>query len=173
MFDSSYKFRYCNYQDIKQGQYNVRKHILTFSCKKKIQYIVHVEEYPHYTYGVKFYLKNHRLSRRKYNLLTNLHDPLSVIGTCVEIMLYFYAKNSFASFAFIGANSLKEHTGKNTKRFRIYRRIMENSFSPFTFSHRTYEDKSAYLLLNKDNVEQNLLEKVEKIFAYCYTKKEI
>lgn len=174
MFDSSYKFRYCNYQNIKKGQYDVREHILTFSCKKKIQYIVHVEEYPHYIHVLKFYLKNHRLSHKKYNLLTNLHDPLSVIGTCVEIMLYFYAKNSLASFAFIGANSLTEHTIKNTKRFRIYRRLMENSFSPFTFNHRTYEDKSAYVLLNKYNAEQNTLEKVEKVFADCYlTSKEI
>ena len=136
--------------------------------------MVHVEEYPHYVHVLKFYLKNHRLSHKKYNLLTNLHDPLSVIGTCVEIMLYFYAKNPFASFAFIGANSLAEHTIKNTKRFRIYRRLMENSFSPFTFNHRTYEDKSAYVLLNKDNTEQNILEKVEKVFADCYlTNKEI
>ena len=176
MFDSSYKFRYCNYNNAKKGQYNVREHILTFSCKKKIQYIVRVEEYPHFMYVVKFYLKNHRLSDKKYNLLTNLHDPLSVIGTCVEIMLYFYAKNPSSSFAFIGANSLTEDSVKNTKRFRIYKRIMENSFSPFTFNHRIYEDESAYILLNKDNAEQNLLEKVEQVFTDCYltnTNKDI
>ena len=168
MFNSSYEFRYCNHNNIKKGQYNVREHILTFSCKKANQYIVHVEEYPHFIYVIKFHLKSHRLSEKKYNLQTNLHDPLTVIGTCVEIMLYFYKKNPFASFAFIGANSLNEENVKNTKRFKVYRRIMENAFSPFTFNHLIYEDESAYVLLNKDNIEDNLFEKVEEIFKECY-----
>lgn len=170
MFDSSYKFRYCNHSNIKkgQGQYNVREHILTFSCKKTNQYIVHVEEHPHFVYVIKFHLKSHRLSEKKYNLQTNLHDPLTVIGTCVEIMLYFYKQNPFASFAFIGANSLDEISVKNTRRFKIYRRIMENSFSPFTFNHLIFEDENAYVLLNKNNVEDNLYKKVEEIFKDCY-----
>jgi hypothetical protein len=168
MFDSFYKFRYCNHINIKKGQYNVREHILTFSCKKNNQYIVHVEEYPHFIYVIKFHLKSHRLSEKKYNLQTNLHDPLTVIGTCVEIMLYFYKLNPFASFAFIGANSLGEGSIKNTRRFKVYRRIMENAFSPFTFNHLIYENESAYVLLNKDNIEDNLFEKVEEIFNDCY-----
>lgn len=167
MFNSSYPFRYCNHEKTKKGQYHVLEHKLIFSCKKGNQYIVQVEQYPHHLYVIKFYLKQHRLSENKYSLLTNLHDPLQVIGTCIEILIYFYHKNPFASFAFIGANSLNEPV-KNTRRFKIYRKIMENSFSPLIFNHSVYEEESAYLLLNKDNAEDNVLEKIEKMFHDCY-----
>lgn len=170
MFDSSYKFRYCNHIKIQKGQYHVVEHILTFSSKSKHRYIVRVEEYPHIVYAVKFHLKRHSLSDKKYNIETNLNDPLKVIGTCVEIMLYFYRKNPFATFAFIGANSIFELNRKNTRRFKIYKQIMENSFSVITFNHLVYEDESAYILLNKDNLEDNLFEKIEQMFMSFYTK---
>ena len=170
MFDSSYNFRYCNNTKSQKGQYHVVEHILTFSSKIKYRYIVHVEEYPHFVYVIKFHLKKHALSDKKYNIDTNLQDPLKVIGTCIEIMLYFYRKNPFATFAFMGANSIFELNRKNTRRFKIYRQIMENSFSVITFNHLIYEDESAYVLLNKDNLEDNLFEKIEQMFTSCYFK---
>jgi hypothetical protein len=85
-------------------------------------------------------------------------------------MLYFYRKNPFATFAFIGANSIFELNRKNTRRFKIYKQIMENSFSVITFNHLVYEDESAYILLNKDNLEDNLFEKIEQMFMSFYTK---
>ena len=45
---------------------------------------------------------------------------------------------------------------------------MENAFSPFTFNHLIYENESAYVLLNKNNIENNLFEKVEEMFKDCY-----
>lgn len=170
MFDSSYSFRYCNHTKTQKGQYHVIEHILTFSSKTKHKYIVHVEEYPHSVYAIKFHLKAHSLSDKKYNIETNLKDPLRVIGTCVEIMLYFYHKNPYATLAFIGANSILETDRKNTRRFKIYKQIMENSFSVITFNHLVYENESAYILLNKDNLEVNLLEKIEQMFTSCYAK---
>lgn len=85
-------------------------------------------------------------------------------------MLYFYRKNPFATFAFMGANSIFELNRKNTRRFKIYRQIMENLFSVITFNHLIYEDESAYVLLNKDNLEDNLFEKIEQMFTSCYFK---
>ena len=170
MFDSSYKFRYCNNTKSQKGQYHVVEHILTFSSKIKYRYIVHVEEYPHFVYVIKFHLKNHSKSDKKYNFETHIQDPLKVIGTCIEIMLDFYRKNPFASFAFIGANSILETNRRNTRRFKIYRRIMENSFSVITFKHFIYEDESAYFLLNKDNSESDLFIKIEQMFSSCFFK---
>ena len=47
---------------------------------------------------------------------------------------------------------------------------MENSFSVITFNHLVYEDESAYILLNKGNLEDNLFEKIEQMFMSFYTK---
>ncbi len=69
-------------------------------------------------------------------------------------MDYFLAKNPYASFGFIGANSIGEQKS-NTKRFMIYQRIIKNVISPITFSHYLSEEKSAYLIFNKlGDVEQ-------------------
>lgn len=163
MFDSHYQFRYVNHnlRDIK-GQL-VKEHKLTFSCKNKQKYIVNVEQYNHYIYAIKFFAKSHRLSENKYRLLTNLYDAPAVIMTCVRIMIYFYKRNPYSSFIFVGENGLKENDKNNTKRFKVYKRIMETFFSPVTFAHYTYTEKSAYLMLNKDNPESDLLIKVESV----------
>lgn len=155
MFDSSYSFRYCSHTKPK-GQYNVITHILTFNCNKNHQYIVNVEQYPHSMYAIKFYLKNHRLSDKKYKFITGLNDQIRVLATCIEIMLYFYNKNHYASFAIIGESSLDENTHNNTKRFRVYKRILENLFSPFRFLHLSFPNESAYILVNKDKQVDNL-----------------
>ena len=167
MFDSSYNFRYCNSSKIKKGQYDVREHVLTFNCNLGLRYIVKVEEYYHSLYAIKFYLKIHANSKRKFNLITGNQTPLPVIGTCIEIMKYFIAKNPFASFAFIGSNSVNENR-ENTKRFRIYKQLMENIFSPLNFKHLSFLRESAYILINKDNSEPNLLPLYENMFREIY-----
>lgn len=169
MFDSFYRFRYCTHTKPK-GQYNVITHILTFNCSRNQQYIVNVEEYPHSMYAIKFHLKNHKLSKNKYKFITGLNDQIKIFSTCVEIMLYFYSKNHYASFAIIGESSLNENTRYNTKRFRVYKRILENLFSPFTFLHFSFPNESAYMLVNKEKQVDNLPHFFIEIFNAEYSK---
>jgi len=64
-------------------------------------------------------------------------------------MLFFYDKNPYASFGFIGSNDLGE-SESSTKRFNFYKKLMETFFSPLKFQHLEYPKRSAYLLLNRD-----------------------
>lgn len=168
MFDTHYKFNYIDKKLILQGALQYKEHKFTFTCSKNNRYIVNVEEYDHNVFVIKFHLNAHSGSRNKYSILVKTHNASPVIRTCIEIMLFIYRKNPYASFGFIGANLIKEVSHKNTKRFRLYRKIMENLFSPIHFSHYKYVEKSAYLLLNRDNQEKGLIEKIETLFKTYY-----
>ncbi len=172
MFDTHYEFRYINYRKAKPTDYFIKEHKLIFSSKSNQKYIVNVEEYKLHTYVIKFHLKSHSDSDNKYKLLTNQYDAVKILSTCVNIMLYFYKKDNLASFGFIGANLLDEDEA-NTKRFQVYKRIMENLFSPLYFHHYNIPEKSIYLLLNKANLElnTNLLDDIEQMFKNYYTFK--
>lgn len=130
---------------------------------------VWVEQYEHDIYAVKFHLKNHRLSKKKYNFQTNTFEPRTIVQTCINIMLDIYHENDCASFGFIGSNSEGEDVSM-TKRFRFYRTVIATSFSDKYFAHIEYPDKSAYLLVNKDNLSNNpdLIDKIEEAFIEQY-----
>ena len=58
--------------------------------------------------------------------------------------------NDLASFGFIGANDLGE--GKdNTKRYRVYKKIVKEFFSSENYYHVRSDENSLYLILNKQN----------------------
>lgn len=168
MFDRIYDFKFIMTTEKTEGELAFLEHKFAFRTIHNQRYIVNVEEYSFNVFVIKFHLKAHTDSLNKYRVLTNLDYAPSIIGTCIEIMLEYYRKNPYSSFGFIGINSLFEASRKNTKRFRIYRRIMENTFSPIHFTHYVYEKESAYLMLNKDNSESDLLAKVEKMFQKGY-----
>jgi hypothetical protein len=132
--------------------------------------LIRVEEYPFHVFAVKFHLKAHSNSENKYNLITRLNDANRVIGTAISVMLEFYRKNPFSSFGFVASRLLHEDSQNNTKRFRVYRRVIENLFSPMVFSHLYYERESCYLLLNRDYAKNapDLLLHVEEMFSKIY-----
>ncbi len=163
MFGETYKYRLADVATISQNGIICQQHKYVFRCRFKHLYIVNLEKYEHQFYVIKFYLKQHRLSKNKYNLLSGLHDMPRIMATCLQIMLETYKENPYASFGFMGANSIGEPES-NTKRFKIYKRIMESFFSPIDFSHYTYTEKSAYLMLNKANLNNDLMPNIEKMF---------
>lgn len=171
MFNSFYKFRYCNFKDVNFGKYKIKKHVLIFKNKKNIDYIVHVEEYPLSVFVIKFFLKSHVLSDKRYNILTNFQEPTKIIRTCIEIMKYFLDKNPKASFAFIGTNTVKEDSKSNTKRFKVYGIAMKLFFDSTNFSHIEFEEDSIYLILNKQNNAPNLYDNIKEMLFYCYKLK--
>ena len=157
--------------DRRNEAYLQTRYIYHFKTRFNQTYLVEVEEYRYATYAIKFYLKNHADSRNKYNLLTNDSDAFRILSTCVNIISSILNEQKFASFGFIGVPTVGEKKAKkeaNTKRFRVYRTITQNYFSPDYFRHVVNIEKSTYIILNKQNKEPNLLRKVEAMFQECY-----
>lgn len=79
-------------------------------------------------------------------------------------MISLYRKNEEASFFFIGASSEKESMNlENTQRFRIYKRVMQNFFSPLKFIHVEDKQQSFYLIQNKIPNANMLVKAIEAI----------
>ena len=123
-------------------------HLFTFRAFNRQRCMVLVEEYPHDVFALKFYLKAHAHSPYKYQLLTGFQDVPRIVRTCIEIFRYFFQENEEAFFCFLGSNLVSE-TLAETKRYRLYSKVMQNFFSPLLFEHRIMPDKSLYLMLNK------------------------
>ncbi len=172
MFDptSGYTYDYQGFSVESLSGVSIKRHIYAFKARSKQRYIIEVEEYePFLIYVIKFYLKNTKDSPLKYNLRTNLNEAPTVLSTILNLMAEIYYKNPYCSFGFIGSHDINENRS-NTKRFRIYKRIMENLFSPVDFKHFQYKNGSAYLLLN-NNYSINhpeLFMSIEKYFKTAY-----
>lgn len=152
MFDTSYPVRYIHHTTLPGSLYT--DHLLTFTCRFNHQYLIHVEEYAHLVFGVKFHLKAHQDSDRRYSLMTKFNDTPRVLATIVQAMKLFEVKHPLATFAFFGAE-LEGEPVANTKRFRVYKPIMENFFNEVKYDHQYLEAESFYLILNKDHKQQN------------------
>lgn len=149
---------------------HIRNKLYRFrSEKSNTQYIVCVEQYKYNVFILKFYPKNWRFSKRKYNLLTNTHEPRRIIGTCINIALSVLDEYPDASFGFIGANRENEDTCE-TKRYKVYSTIVATYFSEECFYHKESKEKSAYLLINNIAIEQNpsLVKEIETFFNKRY-----
>ncbi len=147
-----------------------QKQLYTFrSPKSKQTYWVWIEVYEHDFYAIKFHLKAHRYSERKYSLMTGFNEARPVINTCIAIMLEISKRNPHASFGFIGANMEDEST-YITKRFRIYSTLMATYFNAQIFKHLTVLEKSAYMLIRRSVLEQKpyLLAELNSKFCQMY-----
>ncbi|WP_051203449.1 hypothetical protein [Hugenholtzia roseola] len=169
MFDKPYSYQYKGYT--KESFFKIHRY--TFKCRFRQTYIIRVEEYEYQVFVLKFYLKNHAKSDKKYNLLTGWNDVGRVVATNVEVMLDIYRKNELATFGFIGANTVTENqqeAREATKRFRVYRIVMRSFFSPIRFAHFEYVKESAYLLLNKAHLAErdSLKADIEVLFKKYY-----
>ena len=167
MFDSYYPHRFVT-KRYPQGEPYDELYVFTFRDHKGQRYIFEAEKYQFNFYAVKFYLKNHALSDHRYSLLTGLFKAGRVIRTCVNIMLDILQRNQQASFGFIGAQNLDESDEGNTKRFRVYRQVMERFFSPTKFLHICNVEQSFYIMVSKHNPESKLEEKIVNYISRHY-----
>lgn len=121
------------------------------SFKSNKIYIVEVEHFPSKFIGLKFYWKGVATSKHRYSLLTNDHEPRTIVMSCIQIMLYYYAKDSEMSFGFVAAPDIdySHSVSNNNKRFRFYRRLMLSLFSSDIFLQVYDVQNSIYLLINK------------------------
>jgi hypothetical protein len=169
MFVSSFEFSKLNSTVPKAiGQYKLIEHIYAFRGKTRKRYIVIVEEYDYCVYVVKFYLQERKVHKDRFQQLTYLNECSRVLTTVGKIMLEIYNSNPYASFGFIGMNGVHEAKA-NTKRFKLYSRVVSQLISPVAFEHRVTAKHSAYLLLSRDNQTVGLMEKIEVMFADIYS----
>lgn len=58
----------------------------------------------------------------------------------------------------------------NTKRYRVYRKIMATKISEEKFIHTRNQEKSAIMLINREELKEypNLVEIIEKTFQELY-----
>ena len=170
---SGYPYRFVM-NEPSRDEYILETAIYTFrSTKSSLTYLVRVEHYKKDIYIIKFFLKSNRHSPYKYNLMTNTFEPRRIINTCINILLDVYKKNSEASFGFIGANRIGE-TEENTKRYRVYKKIVTTYFTDIYFYHNYNADKSAYILINKLKLKESptLIQEIEQFFIDIYPSLE-
>lgn len=156
---------------MRQNTGNVPVLIYHFRSPRTNQwYIVQIEEYPSCFYGIKFYLKADRHNPHKFNRLSGLNEPRPVINTCIAILMELSKQSPNSSFGFIGANIIGEAENE-TKRFRVYRRILTTYFSEEQFLHYQIVEKSAYALVRKTTIETNpnIIHDISKYFSTNYT----
>ena len=168
MFDTCYEYRKINTRTKIEGSYEYKIHSYSFYGRSKKRYLVSVEEYEYFVFAVKFNLAERKECTDKYNALTHLFECPSVLGTITKILKELNDANPFTSFVFVGTNLPNE--GKdNSKRYRIYALIVANLISLVNFNHYMNPKNSAYLLLNKHNLEEKLLSKIVNMFTLIYT----
>lgn len=146
------------------------KLLYTFKSPKSHQwYWVWVEVYNYHMYAVKFHLKAHRNSPNKYSIMTGLNEARPLVRTCIAIMQEISNHDPESSFGFIGAN-MECETVANTKRYTFYSNMMATYFSRNIFRHYKNDDKSAYMLIRKSQLEiiPDLLDKLQLAFTEMY-----
>lgn len=168
MFNTSYKFTFL-YKTRQEGEpYNVQ-HRFSFRCKKNQRHFVLLDEFDFDFFGVKFYPAHLEQSTKKYQVLMGNNDAQVKINTCLNIMASLLNKTPTASFGFTGARSEGEDATKPSKRFKLYRRIMQVFFSPVNFAHYELPESNAYFLINrKAGDPEELLNKITEMIRTQY-----
>ena len=142
-------------------------HYYTFRTRKNRRYVVEAEQYEHHVYVLKYYPLALRASPNRFKLLVNDGDAFRILTTCTQIFLDICARDSLASAGFVG-ESLPGEGKANTKRFRVYLKMVTEYVGPIRFIHHPMPAISAYFLECRTNPEPNLKDKVEQMFRELY-----
>lgn len=146
---TSYEYKFIRRDRNIPGEEQIRiRHSYGFvSSLSKAEYRVYIDECPHNLLVIKFFLKDDATNKARYNKLSHLGEPRNVVYTCIRILLdEFIKKNDRYSISFVGSNKIGESIA-NTKRFRLYSRIMATVINPEKYLHMADEDSSAYLVV--------------------------
>lgn len=175
MFRNPYPYCHCGVDRTKVRPNLIKAHLFRFKDNKGHAYLVRAELYPNNVYAIKYFLKAHKLSNKKYNFLTGLGGGSRIFATCLQIMIELYNKDPTVSFGIVGANLLEinKDSDKN-KRFRIYSSIFSRFFPPTLFVHNQDKSEAAYLLINRQRLleDQTLASKIESDFYLAMAQSE-
>lgn len=143
--------------------------IHTPSSRRK--YLVEVHAYADHLYTVDFYAKVNDVNR--YRLRTNQHAAGKLGGTVLAIMAEVLRQDPQACFGFIAAAMLNEYSDENTKRFRLYTRMLELKINPMRHEVVTKQIQSAIFvvpvaLASQPVVLDSLIARYEDIFRESF-----
>lgn len=173
MFENYYHFQKVRVQQANGKRYIKSLTTYTFKSEKN-SYIAEAEHYQGNIYILKYYLKQHRHNKKRFNLMANEYKCSQTVSTCIHIMLSLLKKNPSANFGFMGAHTIDlakgyEEKRANTRRFKIYRHAMEQMIGPDYFEHFMNEENSTYLMVNlKEPDVQRVSDFADKMFIECY-----
>lgn len=97
------------------------------------KYLVEVHGYTDHLYTVDFYAKVNNVSR--YRLRTNQQAAGKPGGTVLAIMAQLLRQDPTACFGFIAAALVTESSNVNTKRFKLYSRMLRLKNQPSVSRH--------------------------------------
>lgn len=143
---------------------HVRSYIFKFhSPITKLHYVLTADLHQHDFFAIKFYAKQHKALDNRYSKITNKGDIVNILVTCAKTIPYFLNIFPNASFGLIGSRTIDFYADKvegvsNNQRFRVYSYHLTQLIGHKTFEHRTYNEASSYILLNKNIPDLNLLE---------------
>lgn len=145
-----------------------------YSPVTKYHYILRAEYHEENVFAIKFYCKKDKRSDYKYSKIINKGDIGNILMSCALVLPLLLNEYPTASFAFAGARSIDFKSRKvenyiTNQRFRIYRDIVAKKFGTKTFAHYEFENLSAYLLVNRHNI--NIVQQkdfIVNMFASTY-----
>jgi hypothetical protein len=167
MYNNPYPVVLLNKESCESNGIEYTKRIYRFDCRFGHRYYIWAEHYPYDLFAIKFFLATHEHNQRKFKILSGINDAFRVFSTCIGLMQDLHKEIPISSFGFVGTALVREEES-NTKRLKVYRRIMEDLFSPVNFKHYIYEPKSAYLVLNRKLPIDDPFKKVEKMISKIY-----
>lgn len=143
---------------------NKPRHVVSWLYRFKTRlnhtYIVEAHQHDYDLFIIKFYKKNEKLSKHRYNVMYNDFDGWRIMGTCLRVAQDILKHKPEASFGFMGEPTMKECENENsrkvTKRYRVYKQIAVSYFSPDGWDHVWVEEISAYMLFNLEKTTQDL-----------------
>jgi len=176
-----YPFRQITKRPSVKGGLLICTYTYRFKTRYNRVYLVDVEQYQHRIFIVKFYLKNHQDSKKKFNLTTKQvdkdgkvtydNDGWRILSTCLQIMLKVREKHPDMSGGFIGANREGESL-VSTKRFLVWSQAALTFFNPESYVHYSNPGASTYFIQSKRNTNPDLLVKAQEMFTTLYLNSE-
>jgi|SRR5690606_16501347 len=171
MFDSSYPVKPLGISTNISQKYLKKIYKYFFETEEGTRYIIHLEQYHHNIFVIKFYPRKLKNNKFRYNVVTDNGHFSKIIRTNINLLASFYKKHPDSHFGFIGAKTYcpikKTFTEdeRMTRRFKIYRYAMVNLISPDDFDHHEDKHRSTYLLINTKELDsEKIKEQATKMF---------
>ncbi|MGI4873943.1 MAG: hypothetical protein ACRYFX_22515 [Janthinobacterium lividum] len=141
------------------------------SPSSRRKYLVEVHAYSDYLYTVDFYAKVHNVNR--YRLRTNQHAAGKLGATVLAIIAGIIRDDPQACFGFIAAAMLHETSDANTKRFRLYTRMLELKVDPARYKVEAFRETSTIFvvpvgIVSQPILLQQLIDRYERIFRETF-----
>ncbi len=166
MFDSVYTVTKVSSSSSLPNEDHISRTIYRFKTNDGERYLIFVTEFPERFHTIDFCRTSQQYSKHKFTELTGQSDAIRIISTVVKLMLGLLEAGyeDTVSFGFIGARMAQEDRGKSSKRFRIYRMIMQNLIDRVKYYHLEDVTLDAYVILNARAKPDKVLQVVRQAF---------